>query len=104
MLEDLFGNLQKQQEEMQQKLANFQVEAEAGDGAVTVKAGADMHLKNIKIDPSKLDMSDTEQLEDLVLEAVNRVLELARDKASLESNKLLQQMMPGGDFGAMLRP
>lgn len=104
MLEDLFGNLQKQQEEMQQKLAMMFVEAEAGDGAVTVKAGADMHLENIKIDPSKLDLQDAEQLEDLILEAVNRVLELAREKAGVESGKLLQQMMPGGDFGAMLGP
>lgn len=104
MLEDLFGNLQKQQEEMQQKLATMFVEAEAGDGAVTVKAGADMHLENIKIDPSKLDLQDAEQLEDLILEAVNRVLELAREKAGVESGKLLQQMMPGGDFGAMLGP
>jgi len=104
MLENLFGNLQQQQEEMQQKLATIFVEAAAGDGAVTVKAGADMHLENIKIDPAKLDMTDTEQLEDLVLEAVNRALELAREKASVESGKLLQQMMPGGDFGAMFQP
>ncbi len=104
MLEDLFGNLQKQQEEMQQKLATIFVEAESGDGAVTVKAGADMHLENIKIDPTKLDVTDTEQLEDLVLEAVNRALEMAHEKAGVESGKLLQQMMPGGDFGAMLRP
>lgn len=89
---------------MQQKLAMMFVEAEAGDGAVTVKAGADMHLENIKIDPSKLDLQDAEQLEDLILEAVNRVLELAREKAGVESGKLLQQMMPGGDFGAMLGP
>lgn len=89
---------------MQQKLATMFVEAEAGDGAVTVKAGADMHLENIKIDPSKLDLQDAEQLEDLILEAVNRVLELAREKAGVESGKLLQQMMPGGDFGAMLGP
>ncbi len=104
MLEDLFGNLQKQQEDMQQKLSAMLVEAEAGDGAVTVKAGADMHLQNIKFDLSKIDLTDAEQLEDLVLEAVNRVLELAREKASVESGKLLQQMMPGGDFGSMFQP
>lgn len=104
MFGDLFGNLQKQQEEMQQKLATILVEAEAGDGAVTVKAGADMRLENIKIDGSKLDLTDSEQLEDLVLEAVNRALDLAREKAAVESGKLLQQMMPpGADFDAMLK-
>lgn len=89
---------------MQQKLATIFVEADAGDGAVTVKAGADMHLENIKFDATKLDMTDAEQLEDLVLEAVNRALDLAREKAAVESGKLLQQMMPpGGDFDSLLK-
>ncbi len=104
MFGDLFGNLQKQQEEMQQKLATIFVDAEVGDGAVTVKAGADMHVENIKIDATKLDLTDTEQLEDLVLEAVNRALELAKEKAAVESGKLLQQMMPpGGDLDSLLK-
>lgn len=104
MFGDLFGNLQKQQEEMQQKLATIFVEADAGDGAVTVKAGADMNLVNIKFDSTKLDMTDAEQLEDLVLEAVNRALDLAREKAAVESGKLLQQMMPpGGDFDSFMK-
>jgi nucleoid-associated protein EbfC len=96
MFEDLLGNLQKQQEELQQKLAEIFVEAEAGDGAVVVKAGADLHIENIKLDPSKLDFSDQEQLEDLLLVATNRALELARKEAASESNKLLGNLLPGG--------
>ena len=38
MFEGMLENLQKQQEKMQQKLATIIVEAESGDGAVTVKA------------------------------------------------------------------
>jgi len=96
MLDNLFGNLQKQQEELQQKLAGIFVEAEAGDDAVTVKAGADMHIENIKIDASKLDMNDLEQVEDLLVIAVNRALELARQKAATETGKLLEGLLPGG--------
>lgn len=96
MLDNLFGNLQKQQEELQQKLSGIFVDAEAGDGAVTVKAGADLHLENIKIDASKLDMNDLEQVEDLVVVAVNRALELARQKAAAETGKLLEGFLPGG--------
>lgn len=96
MFEDLLGNLQKQQEELQQKLAEIFVEAEAGDGAVTVKAGADMHIENIKFDPAKIDFSDQEQVEDLLVVALNRALELARQKAAEESSKLLGNMLPGG--------
>jgi nucleoid-associated protein EbfC len=96
MFDDLLGNLQKQQEAMQQKLAETFVEAEAGDGAVTVKAGADMHIENIRLDPAKLDLSDREQLEDLLVVALNRALELARQEAAAESQKLLGGMLPGG--------
>lgn len=96
MFDDLFGNLQKQQEELQQKLADIFVEAEAGDGAVTVKAAADLHIENIKIDPAKLDLNDPEQVEDLLLVAVNRALELARERAAAETSKLLGGMLPGG--------
>jgi len=96
MFDDLLGNLQKQQEELQQKLAGIFVEAESGDGAVVVKAGADLHIKNIRIDPAKLDLTDREQLEDLLVVATNRALELARQEAATESNKLLGSILPGG--------
>jgi DNA-binding protein YbaB len=96
MFDDLLGNLQKQQEALQQKLAEIFVEAEAGDGAVVVKAGADLHIENIKLDASKLDFSDPEQLEDLLVVALNRALELARKEAASESNKLLGNLLPGG--------
>ncbi|HOY04090.1 MAG TPA: YbaB/EbfC family nucleoid-associated protein [Saprospiraceae bacterium] len=96
MFDDLLGNLQKQQEELQQKLAGIFVEAESGDGAVVVKAGADLHIENIRIDPAKLDLTDREQLEDLLVVATNRALELARQEAATESNKLLGSILPGG--------
>lgn len=103
MFDNLFGDLQKQQEDLQRKLAEIIVEAESGDGAVTIKAGADLHIANIKIDPSKLDTSDLEQVEDLLLVAVNRALELARQKAAAETGKLLQGVLPGG-MGDFLKP
>ena len=103
MLDDLFGNLQKQQEELQQKLAGILVEAEAGDGAVTVQAGADLHIENIKIDASKLDLNDPEQTEDLLVVAVNRALEMAKEKAAAETSKLLGGFLPGG-MGDLMKP
>lgn len=104
MFDNIFGNIQQQQAELQAKLAGIIVEAEAGDGAVTVQAGADQHIENIKIDPSKLDLNDREQLEDLVLVAVNRALEMAREKAAAETTKLLKDMLPFGGLGDLPRP
>jgi DNA-binding YbaB/EbfC family protein len=104
MFDDLLGNLQKQQEQMQQKLAAIMVEAEAGDGAVTVQATAEMRIENIKIDPSKLDLSDREQTEDLLLVAVNRALEEARKAAAAETGKIFEGMMPPGGMEGLLKP
>ncbi|MBV6439654.1 MAG: Nucleoid-associated protein [Saprospiraceae bacterium] len=103
MLDNLFGNLQKQQEELQQKLAEILVEAESGDGAVTVKAGADLHIENIKMDASKLDLSDQEQVEDLLVVAVNRALDLAKQRAAAETSKLLGGLLPPG-MGDFIKP
>jgi nucleoid-associated protein EbfC len=101
MFDNLFGNLQKQQEELQEKLATILVEAEAEDKAVIVKANAALEIENIKIDATKISLQDTEQLEDLLVVTVNRALELAKAKAAIETNKLLEGMMPGG-LGGLL--
>ena len=96
MFGDLFNNMQERQKEMRGKLAEITVEAEAGDGAVKVLANANREIVNIAIDKSKLDMDDTEQLEDLLLVAINRALELAAEKEASESQNLLKDMFPPG--------
>ena len=103
MFDNLFGNIQQQQEELQRELAQIFVEAEAGDGAVVVRAGADMHIENLRIDREKADLSDPEQLEDLILVALNRALEQARQRAAEETQKRLKGMLPGG-FDQFLKP
>lgn len=101
MFNDLFGNIQQQQEEIAKKLAEIIVEGEAGDGAVLVSASADMRIENITIDPGKIDMADREQIEDLLVVALNRALDLAREKANVETQKALQQMLPLGGPGGL---
>jgi nucleoid-associated protein EbfC len=103
MFEDIFGNLQKQQEEMQKKLATIEVDAEAGDGAVTVVATGDLRIENIKIDPAKVDVSDREQLEDLLVVAVNRALQAAQQKAAAETAKLMGDLLPPGGMDGFLK-
>ncbi len=102
MFGDLLGNVQQQQEEMRKKLATISVTADAGDGAVKVTASANREILDISIDRSKLDWEDVEQVQDLVLAAVNNALEKAVEKEQAETQKLLSQMMPpgmGGLFG-----
>lgn len=96
MFGDLFGNVQQQQEEMRRKLAEMTVEAEAGDGAVKVRASANREVLDITIDKTKLDWEDLEQVQDLVVAAVNRALEKAQVKEQAETQKMISQMMPPG--------
>jgi DNA-binding YbaB/EbfC family protein len=102
MFGDLFGNVQQQQEEMRRKLAGIIVEEVSGDGAITIKANANREIIDIAINKEKLDWDDTEQLQDLLLAAINRVLEKAQVKEQAEANKMIQDLLPpgmGGMFG-----
>ncbi len=102
MFGDLFGNVEQQQEEMRKKLAEISVTADAGGGAITVTANANREILDIKIDKSKLDWEDLEEVQDLMVAAVNNVLEKAMVKEQAEAQKLISQMMPpglGGLFG-----
>ena len=100
MFGDLLGNMEEKQQEMKEKLSAIQVEAEAGDGAIQVTATAAREITNLSIDKSVLDLEDTEQLEDLLLVAINRALEKATVKEAEESQKLMRDMLPPG-FGGL---
>ncbi len=99
MFEDIFGNVQKQQEELAARLAEITVEAELGDGSIKVTATANQSIVNIEIDPAKLDLNDVEQLEDLLLAVINEALEKGRNKAAAETQKAIGGMMPPGMGG-----
>lgn len=88
--------MEEQQKELREKLKGISIEAEAGDGAVQVSANAAREITNIKIDPAVVDTEDMEQLEDLLLVAINRALEKAAVKEAAESQKLINNMLPPG--------
>ncbi len=102
MLGDLMGQMEERQKELKSKLAEFKVESEAGNGAVKVTANANREILNISINKDKLDWSDPEQIEDMLLVAINRALEKATQVEAEESQKLMKDMLPpglGGLFG-----
>lgn len=96
MFGDILGDMEERQREMREKLAAITVEAEAGDGAVRVTADATRKITNIAIDKDALDLEDTEQLEDLLLVAINRALDKAAAKEAAESQNMLKDMLPPG--------
>ncbi|MDD2694628.1 MAG: YbaB/EbfC family nucleoid-associated protein [Anaerolineales bacterium] len=81
----MMQQLQKLQEQLQQaqaQLAEETVTAAAGGGAVKVTLTGDQRCQAVEIDPSLLQDSDVEMLQDLVLAAMNSALEQSRQLAA----------------------
>src|SRR6476646_10107642 len=67
--------MQARMQQMQSELEKQTVTAAAGGGMVTVEADGKGTITRVKIDPSVADPKDVEMLEDLVLVAVNEILQ-----------------------------
>lgn len=85
------GNLMKQAQAMQERLARIQeqaaaktVEATAGGGMVTVTASGALQVVAVKIDPEVMKTNDVDLLQDLVRAAANEALRKARDMMTEE--------------------
>lgn len=96
MFGDLLGDMQERQKAMRKKLAGITVEAEAGDGAVRVKANANREIVNISFDKSKLNWEDQEMVEDLLIAAINHAMEKAAAKEAEEAQNIMKDMLPPG--------
>jgi DNA-binding YbaB/EbfC family protein len=94
MFGDMMGQMQEMQAKMKEKLSTIEVVGEAGDGLVKVTANGVREILNISIDPSLLE--DAEAIEDMLVIATNRALELAAEKEATEGQSLLGNMLPGG--------
>lgn len=93
---DFLGNMREQQEAMQKQLSEIIIEEISEEGAVKVIIDANRRVRDIVIDSSKIDMSDTEQLQDLLVLTLNAAVEKAEIKADAEMRKSLDNMLPGG--------
>ncbi len=96
MFGNLMGDMEAKKAEMRKSLDGIIVEEQAGDGAISIKANANRQITNISIDPTKLSSDDHEELEDLLLISINRVLEKAAAKEAEETQKLISSMLPPG--------
>lgn len=97
------GNIMKQAQQMQRRMAELQeelqhkqVEASAGGGMVTAVVNGKQLLLGLKIDPTVVDPADVEMLQDLVTAAVNEAIKQSQQMAQEEMSKLTGGMnIPG---------
>ena len=98
MLGDLFGKLQEAQQKMEegkQKLSGMTVDGEAGDGTVKVTVTGNREVKTISIDNQLLSPDRKEELEDLLIIALNRALQNAEKMWEDEMKGLAGGMLGG---------
>ncbi|MBR0989187.1 YbaB/EbfC family nucleoid-associated protein [Bradyrhizobium japonicum] len=94
------AQLQSKMQEMQESLANVEVEGISGGGLVAVRMTAKMDVKGIEIDPSLMKAEEREVLEDLLVTALGD----ARRKAEAAMQEKMQSLtgglgLPPGLFG-----
>jgi DNA-binding YbaB/EbfC family protein len=98
------GQLMKQAQQMQQKMAEMQAELEsvemtgiAGGGMVQLTLNGKGDLKRLKIDKNVVDPAETEVLEDLIVAAFNDARAKVNAHAETEMQKLTGGLaLPGG--------
>jgi nucleoid-associated protein EbfC len=90
------ARMQQQMEKVQAELAARTIDATSGGGAVKVTARCDGTLAAIKVDPSALNPSDAQLLEDMLLTAINQALNQAKEVSNAEMGKITQGFnLPG---------
>ena len=92
----MFGKLneaKQKAEEMKAKLDAISVEGTAQ--GVTVIANANKKITAINIDENLLKAENKEQIEELLLTAINRSLEQAESISAAEMKAMMGNMMPG---------
>ena len=89
------GNIMKQAQQMQRRMAelqeeleNKQIEASAGGGMVTAIVSGKQQLLGLKIEPTVVDPEDVEMLQDLITAAVNEAIKQSQQMAQEEMAKV----------------
>lgn len=100
MFDDLMGNLEKQQAEIQKKLSSITIEVK--QEGITITGDATKKINNILIDKELLKNVDVEMIEDLLVSSFNRFIENALKAEATETQKLMNEMLPPG-FGDMFK-
>ena len=100
MFDKLFAAQQKA-EEIKKRLDTISVFGEVENGAIKVTATANKAITSITIDEDFLKTVDKEELEELLLTAVNKTLATAEEVSATEMQSATKDMLGGlgGMFG-----
>lgn len=92
----MFGKLNEMKEKMdqvKQKLDHVMVDGSSPDGKVKITMSANKSVKSIQMDP-ELVSGDPEELEDMLIMALNSTIEKAEQTAQSEIQNATAGMLP----------
>jgi DNA-binding protein YbaB len=86
---------QKKAEEIKSRLDSISVSAEVEGGKISITSTANKAITSVHIDPDFLKNADSEEVEELLLTAINKVLKQAEDISQTEMQAATRDMMGG---------
>ena len=92
--------MQKRMEEMQEKLAQEEVEGISGGGMVKVILNGKFEMKKLELDGSLINIDEKDVLEDLIIAAYND----AKNKVDEKMQNSVQSVTGGMNLGGLKLP
>jgi DNA-binding YbaB/EbfC family protein len=96
MFGDLMGNMEEKKAQLQETLGNLEMQETSSDGAISIKFNGLREVLDVSIDLSKVDTSDGEQLEDLLLVTLNKMQARIAEAEEVENKKMIKDILPPG--------
>lgn len=98
---DKLMQAQQKAEEIKKRLETISVFGEVESGKIRVVANANKQIQEVVIDPEFLKLADKEELEELLVTAINKALTQADQISQSEMQAVTQDMLGGlgGMFG-----
>lgn len=90
------GEAKQMAEQIKQKMDAITVEGEAGNGNVKVIATGNKKITDIQIADELMSVERKEELQDLLLVALEKAMTNADNVSQSEMQALMSSMMPGG--------
>ncbi|TDS17165.1 hypothetical protein B0I21_10126 [Sphingobacterium paludis] len=92
---DKLMQAQQKAEEVKKRLDGISVSGEAEGGKIRIIASANKEIKEVIIDPDFLAQADKEELEELLIVALNKTLQQAENVSQSEMQAMSQDLLGG---------
>ena len=96
MFDRMMGNKEQPREAFKEKPGSVAIEQTSGGRAVIITINGNGKKLNFTIDDEKPELSDKEQVEDLVSIAVTKATEAAKQHEREETDKQMKYLLPFG--------